>query len=403
MMKKRNVLTLAHLHRLHTKHNRIFEDWCDGIRANSGDYHFIDYVELYSDVGKKAFEKQVEKLIIERNINYIFLALYSGDLTLDSNFLRRLSELSFLVINFFDTEHYFEPVDRYYAQAADLVLLPDYLSKFRYELLNISALCTFSLFNKDNYRRSDAAKSIDVSFVGDVAKGERREYIDYLLKNQILLECYGNNTENGLIGFDRMVEIFNRSRININFTGVVDNASLILGSKINNRIRQSKGRPIEIALSGGFILTEYAPGIEHMFEIGKEMDVFRTREELQEKIKYYLVHEKEREEVAQRGYERAIRDYDSKAAFSRVFEAIKNYKKAESVIYLDKAFIRDYSSYRFVYIVRFLIRGKIKGLLEELGIILRNGKISFCTAYKYAVREIMEIAAYFLRNIKAQA
>ena len=166
------------------------------------------------------------------------------------------------------------------------MLLPDYLSKFRYELLNINALCTFSLFDKQYYKKLDAKeKSIDVSFVGDMAKGNRREYIDYLSANSIPIKCYGHNTENGPVDFEKMIDVFNRSKININFTGAVDNSSLILGSGINNRIKQSKGRPVEIALCGGFVLTEYAPGIENMFEIGKEMGVFHSAEELAEKNK----------------------------------------------------------------------------------------------------------------------
>ena len=35
-----------------------------------------------------------------------------------------------------------------------------------------------------------------------------------------------------------------------------------------------KGRCQEIALSGGFVLSEYAPGLEDLFDIGTEIDVF---------------------------------------------------------------------------------------------------------------------------------
>ena len=95
-----NVLALAHLHKLHKNYNRIFEDWCEGIRANSGNYHFMDYVELYSDIGKKAFEEHVEGFMEEKKIDCVFIAFYSGDLTLDMNFLERLSKRSFLVMGF---------------------------------------------------------------------------------------------------------------------------------------------------------------------------------------------------------------------------------------------------------------------------------------------------------------
>ncbi len=396
-MKELNVLTLAHLHKIHAKYNRIFEDWCEGIRANSGKYHFMDYLELYSEAGKKIFEKKVERFIEEKEIDCVFIAFYSGDLTLDINFLERLSKKVFLVMGFFDTEHYFEAVDRYYAQAADLVLLPDYLSKFKYELLGINAMCTFSLFNKDYYRRlDDADKNIDVSFVGDITRGNRGEYIDYLRNNKVPVKCYGANTENGLIDFDKMVEVFNRSKININFTGMIDGASLILGSQINNRIKQSKGRPIEAALCGGFVLTEYSPGVENMFEIGKEIDVFHTKEELSKKIQYYLENGQEREEIARRGYERALRDYDSHAGIAKIFDVIGKSRKIEPVIYLDDDFMENYTSYRFLYITRFVIKVKIKSLFEELKIVIRNKRISLSKAKSYVLKEVLEKLTYYL-------
>lgn len=397
-MEEINTLALAHFHKLHTSYNRIFADYCHGIEANSTKFHLIDYIEWYSNFDKREFEAKIEKEIIEKKINYLFIIFYSGDLTLDVEFVKKLSESIFIVMCFFDTEHYFEAVDRYYAQAADLVVLPDYLSKFKYEILNINAMCTFSLFDKNYYRRvENVEKSIDVSFVGDIGKNDRKIHVDYLLENKIPIKCYGHNTENGLIDFNKMIEIFNRSRININFTGSMDNSSLILGSKINNRIKQSKGRPVEIALCGGFVLSEYSPGIEHMFEIGREMDVFHTKEELLEKIRYYMVNEKEREEIAGRGYERAVRDYDSMAGFAKVFEVIKKSKKAEpSGVYLDDEFIRNYTSFRFLYITRFFIHGKIKNLLQELTVILKNRKVNICRAYRYAFRELMERGSDYL-------
>ena len=394
-----NVLALAHLHKLHKNYNRIFEDWCEGIRANSGNYHFMDYVELYSDIGKKAFEEHVEGFMEEKKIDCVFIAFYSGDLTLDMNFLERLSKRSFLVMGFFDTEHYFEAVDRYYAQCADLVLLPDYLSKFRYELLNINALCTFSLIDKQYYKKLDAKeKSIDVSFVGDMAKGNRREYIDYLSANSIPIKCYGHNTENGPVDFEKMIDVFNRSKININFTGAVDNSSLILGSGINNRIKQSKGRPVEIALCGGFVLTEYAPGIENMFEIGKEMGVFHSAEELAEKIRYYLRNESEREEIAQRGYERALRDYETRAGFSKLFDIIRKTKKEKHEIFLDDDFIRNYTSYRFCYLPKFAIDLKPLHLIQEITTVFRYRKLGISRAYRYALKAVLEKISIYLNK-----
>ena len=76
-----------------------------------------------------------------------------------------------------------------------------------------------------------------------------------------------------------------------------------------------------------FALCEYAPGLEHFFEVGKEIDIFHDKEELLEKVKYYLVHEEEREKIAQKGYERALKDYAVEQAVPKLISTIDELRK----------------------------------------------------------------------------
>lgn len=387
--KEFNVLVLSNINK-YIRYNLIFEGYCDGIKANSKNYYFIDYTDLYIESGKKKFEERIEKLVIRERINYIFFILQTADLTFDIYFIEKLSKLAFIVMHFCDTEYSFEGCDRYYAQVADLVFLPDYLSKYRYELLNINAICNFSLFNKNHYcPLKNIDGSIDVSFVGHIYSN-RKEYIEYLIQNQISIELYGKGTSNGIIDFEKMVEVFNNSKINLNFTGTeMRGAPLYLN--INSRIKQSKGRPIEIALCGGFVLSEYARGMENMFEIGKEIDVFHTKEELVQKVKYYFENEEERKEIAKRGYKRALRDYDTSVGFAKIFSIIANQSRNKKVIYLDDEFIENYTSCRFLYIVPFILNGKFMNLFEEFLILLKYRKVNFRKAYKYFLLPISSL------------
>lgn len=400
-MPERNVMVISHLWTTNT----ICENYCDGIKENSDNYCFVDYMYLYIKTGKKGFERKIEGMIIEKRINYIFFILGSSDLTFDINFIKKLSESSFIVMNFFDTEYFFDSSDKYYAQAANLVLLPDYLSKFRYELLNINAMCSFSLFSKSRYScRNNLEKNIDVSFVGSLLTKNRKEYIDYLVKNNVRIEPYGEGTSNGYVGFDNMLSIFRGSKINLNFTSTNADSTLF-GLNIKNRIKQCKGRPIEIALCGGFVLSEYAPGMEKMFEIGKEIDVFRTKEELLQKIHYYLINEKERDDIAGRGHERAIEDYDAKTAFAKIFSNINIYAKRDSNVHLDEDFIRNYATFRFLYIGLFLLNRKYKNAFEEFRVFLKYRKINY-RSFRMHCRYVAAIFFYkhkraknILRNI----
>jgi spore maturation protein CgeB len=52
----------------------------------------------------------------------------------------------------------------------------------------------------------------------------------------------------------------------------------------------------------GFLLTEPWPEMENDFEIGKDLDIFTSVEELKKKIDYYLKNEDKAQEIAEHGY-----------------------------------------------------------------------------------------------------
>lgn len=89
--------------------------------------------------------------------------------------------------------------------------------------------------------------------------------------------------------WSEMPKVFRASRINLNFT--IPN----IKSGIPLRVWDVLG-------SGGFLLTNYQAEIPCFFEEGKELVCFDGVEDLCEKAGYYLSHEQERQEIAERGY-----------------------------------------------------------------------------------------------------
>lgn len=73
---------------------------------------------------------------------------------------------------------------------------------------------------------------------------------------------------------------------------------------------QNKGshnmRTFELPACGVFVLSERSPEIEQFFEKDKEIVLFSSPQELQDKIRYYLKHQAERERIAQAGQQRCI-------------------------------------------------------------------------------------------------
>jgi hypothetical protein len=368
--------------------NRVFEDYCNGIKANSERYFYIDYMRRYAAAGWRALRQEILGLIAREGVDTVFFVLWSSDMSFDLDFIEELSGEVQIVMNFFDTEYFFPSVDRYYAQVADLVILPDHLARFGYEHLGIPAHTSFALFDKEHYRRLDRPKDIDVSFIGNVLQADRKDYIQFLKDNGIAIQTYGVGSDNGFVSFEEMVEVFNRSRINLNFTSTSNSSSYVVKvPSINQRIRQSKGRPIEIALCGGFILSQNAPGIEHMFEPGHEIEIFHDKQQLLDLIRQRLDAPEETQAMADAAHAKAQRQYDVVAGFRTIFDKLEaGTRKAELPVYRDADFVRGFAAYRFYYMAIFLLSGRFGLVGQEIALVWKSRTLPLGQAYFSAIK-----------------
>lgn len=83
--------------------------------------------------------------------------------------------------------------------------------------------------------------------------------------------------------------VFRNSRINLNMTIKPIQTGLPL-------------RIFDIMGCGGFCMTNYQEEISDYFEIGRDLEVYGSMEELVDKCAYYLEHEEERAQIARNGY-----------------------------------------------------------------------------------------------------
>lgn len=68
-------------------------------------------------------------------------------------------------------------------------------------------------------------------------------------------------------------------------------------------------RTFETCGTKTFLLTNYTPGLEDLFEIGRELVTYGSGEDLLIKARYYLNHPGEREAIAEAGFRRVKRDH----------------------------------------------------------------------------------------------
>jgi hypothetical protein len=141
-------------------------------------------------------------------------------------------------------------------------------------------------------------KTVDVGFCGNIIN--RGHVINSLDK-------YGIKKDIFVIG-DDMVNAINSYKIHLNCN---------ISNDINYRTFETTG-------CGTMLLTNYTPGLEKLFDIGKEIVVYNNLSELDEKVKYYLENEEERKTIANAGYERSKRDHTYYERSKTLIEIIKN-------------------------------------------------------------------------------
>lgn len=71
-----------------------------------------------------------------------------------------------------------------------------------------------------------------------------------------------------------------------------------------------------------FLLTNFTPGLDELFDIGRELVTFGSGEELTIKARYYLEHPGEREAIAEAGFKRVKRDHTFLKRASQLVELL---------------------------------------------------------------------------------
>ena len=101
----------------------------------------------------------------------------------------------------------------------------------------------------------------------------------------------------------------------LNLKSPADNLQSLIGA----RRPQIKGRIFEVAATAGFLLTGDADNLRDYYQEGKEIAVFKDKNDLVEKCKYYLSHEEERKNIAFAGYQRTIKEHTYEQRFKEIF------------------------------------------------------------------------------------
>lgn len=159
------------------------------------------------------------------------------------------------------------------------------------------------------FYKKDIDKDIDVCFIGNLRMPKRADYLHYLAEHGINVCIKGGQDINDkIIPWEEYVDILNRSKISLNFCLNGCGAS------------QMKGRVTETMACNTFLLEDEGTETNQFFDEGIDFVMAHSKEDMLDKIKYYLEHTEEREQIATAGYRKMTELYNARNAWRYIFE-----------------------------------------------------------------------------------
>ncbi len=311
---------------------------------------------------ERALLKQIQEAHRQKPIDQFFSYFYSACARPEA--IQAIRDMGISTMNWYCNASYQFHLVEQIAPVYDYCLVPE---KFRiedYRRVGANPIYCQEAANPNIYKPYDVPVEYDVTFVG-TKYGDRPDYIGYLHDQGIDVRVWGSNWRPDLqylrrdrpyslraaahiahrlmtidgwqaltrrlwrqeveipleiagppLSDEELIKMYSRSKISLGFSRV--------GEKHETEIpiQQIRLRDFEAPMSGAFYMVEYMEELEEFFNIDKEIVCYYDKADLADKIKYYLSHDSEREEIRQAGYQRAKNDHSWQKRFTDVFKQV---------------------------------------------------------------------------------
>lgn len=300
--------------------------------------------------GKDAMNKELLETVARERPD--FAIFYVGGHEIKKETARKITESGVITLRWCaDDSFHFDSVSKKYAPYYSWIVTDHSNCIPKYEALGCHPIHMHESIQPRLYQPVSAdQKNIDVSFVGTF-NPERGKIIAALWKAGISVFVRGKGWEGGEVGLTEWIDITRRSKIAL----ILNPSPFSVGVKpivrlffkrpelgpsmgriepdfwnffsnvrewLQKRNRQVKFRHFETLACRTLGMTLYALDLEKFYELGKEIVVYKNTADLIEKIRYYLVHDAEREAIAAAGYERTMREHTLAKCLERIFKTI---------------------------------------------------------------------------------
>jgi len=288
-------------------------------------------------------QDEVRRLHRAQPIDLFFSYFYSACVLPEA--LQQIRALGIVTVNWYCNASYQFQLVSEIAPHFDWCLVPEMDRLDHYREIGARPIYCPEAANAAVYKPMGLAPKYDVTFIGQ-AYGERPVLAAFLIDRGIDLRLFGprwqyytrpaipknplrwaawvRNSRSGLpraavggvLTDEEVVSVFNQTRVNLGFSACWNEGHP------DQRILQVRLRDFEIPMCGAFYLVEYQAQLEDLFVIGTEIECYRDREELNDKIRFYLGREDLCLAIGHAARLRCLRDHTWARRFSRVFEQI---------------------------------------------------------------------------------
>lgn len=181
----------------------------------------------------------------------------------------------------------------------------------------------------------DKAKyECEVVFIGHYEADYRKQYLEELVRQGFRLRLFGPEWGSKLSDspeLKTMLPVHSLPGKEYNKALCGAKIALCFFSKLNRDTYTR--RCFEIPATGTLMISEYSDDLASLYVEGEEIDFFRSKEELIQKLKLYLGDEKLRQTVAANGYRRVMSDgHDVVSRMKQVLEWVASVKLKEEKV-----------------------------------------------------------------------
>lgn len=246
--------------------------------------HEVNHVDFVDIINKKGRE-YCQNYILSESKNYEAVVICKGAWkgkkhTLQKEFLKKLTNKTLTVFWMHDA---ILNSSRYmFAKMAACCTMcsSPYLTTLRvFEQFGAKRINQiYQGFEEDWCQKRDVKKIHDVTFIGSIY-GNRGNFINFL-------HSKGIKVFNKKCSHEESAHFYNASKVCLN---------LVPGECFSNRA-------IRVMGSGAFLYSQMNRDLNVTFKNGKELVLWNNKKQLLNGIKYWLQHDKEREDIANTGY-----------------------------------------------------------------------------------------------------